>query len=276
LMSCVPFPASSVGSGSVPPDSPMPVRRATPPRFALREVCLDLLGGSSRRIRLVLPQDWRDVPHRARAPPFWALPWPCGTATSRLLLERPELVAGKQVCDLGCGVGAAGLAAGLAGAEHVAFADHNAHALHCAWAGAEANGLGDRCSTLALDWSDELHATDSSEGPTRFDVVLACDVCYSLSTEDTAGSASFAAVTRTMRALLRPGGHLLVAMPIESESRPQATHEEAHRCFEALTCPDGGFVAERVSELAGAQLPGEGPEGLATSRRVLLGSLRLH
>ena len=254
----------------------MPLRRAiacTPPRFALREVCLDLLGESSRRIRLVLPQDWRDVPHRPSAPPFWAVPWPCGTATARLLLERPELVADKQVCDLGCGAGVAGLAAGLAGAEHVAFADFNAHALHCARAGAEANGVGDRCSTRALDWSDELHATDSSEG--RFDVVLACDVCYSLSTEDTAGSASFAAVMRTMRALLRPGGHLLVALPIESGTRLQATREEAHKCVEALTCPDGGFVAEGVSELVGAQLPGEGPEGLATSRRVLLGSLRL-
>ena len=45
------------------------------------------------------------------------VPWPSGTATARHLLAHPSLVAGRRVLDLGCGVGAAGLAAGLAGAK---------------------------------------------------------------------------------------------------------------------------------------------------------------
>eukprot|EP00966_Prymnesium_polylepis_P058689 1359131-Prymnesium_polylepis.1 len=234
-------------------------------RFGLRDVELDL-GSAGRSMRLVLPTDWRDVPQTRDDPPFWAVPWPSGTATALHLLGRPELVAGHRVCDLGCGLGPAGLAALLAGAADVTFADRSASALHCVTASVAANGLaGDRCVAHEMDW---FEASSVRPLAACFDVVLACDVCYSLTTADSAGSTSLAAVSRAMQTLLAPGGTALVALPIDSEFRPHATREEADRCLAALP-----FTVEELTELSGAQLPGEGPEGLVESRRVLLARL---
>ena len=48
----------------------------------------------------VLPEDWRDVPHKPDNPPFWAVPWPCGTALAGHLLCEPSLVQGQTVADV--------------------------------------------------------------------------------------------------------------------------------------------------------------------------------
>ena len=55
-----------------------------------------------------------DMPDRD---PYWCEPWPSAVAMSAELLQRPDLVAGKRVCELGCGLGLAGLAAAVAGAS---------------------------------------------------------------------------------------------------------------------------------------------------------------
>ena len=47
--------------------------------------------------------------------PYWARPWPSAVALAALLLQRPELVAGKRVAELGAGLGLAGIAAAMAG-----------------------------------------------------------------------------------------------------------------------------------------------------------------
>ena len=234
-------------------------------RFALRQVDLDLQ--ASRKLRLVLPTDWRDVPHTKHDPPFWAVPWPSGTATALHLLEDTSCVAGKRVCDLGCGVAPAGLAAGLAGAAQVTFADRNPSALRCAMAGAAANGLDDRCAARQMDWLADKEADEEA----GFDVVLACDVCYSLTSLD--GTSTTQAVAHAARTLLQPRGELLVALPIESEFRPHANRSEADKCI--ATIGQAGFRLDELVELRGAQLPGEGPEGLAPSRGVLLGRMSL-
>lgn len=41
--------------------------------------------------------------------------WPSAVFMAEELLGRPELVAGKTVCEVGCGLGLAGLAAALSG-----------------------------------------------------------------------------------------------------------------------------------------------------------------
>ena len=47
--------------------------------------------------------------------PYWTRVWPSAIALAQMLLQRPQLVAGRKVCDLGCGLGVGGIAAALAG-----------------------------------------------------------------------------------------------------------------------------------------------------------------
>lgn len=47
--------------------------------------------------------------------PYWCDLWPSGIFMAEELLARPELVRGQRVCEIGCGLGLAGLAAAAAG-----------------------------------------------------------------------------------------------------------------------------------------------------------------
>lgn len=49
--------------------------------------------------------------------PYWCRPWPAAVALAKQLLLRPELVRGRRVCEVGAGLGIAGIAAAMAGAQ---------------------------------------------------------------------------------------------------------------------------------------------------------------
>ncbi|CAI5996622.1 unnamed protein product, partial [Closterium sp. NIES-65] len=61
--------------------------------------------------------------------PYWCQVWPCAQAMFREVLAHPETVQGQRVCDLGAGIGIAGLAALMAGAREVVFFDREPLAL---------------------------------------------------------------------------------------------------------------------------------------------------
>ncbi|MGY1839507.1 MULTISPECIES: class I SAM-dependent methyltransferase [unclassified Modestobacter] len=101
-------------------------------------------------------------------PPFWAAAWPGGQALARHVLDRPELVAGKRVLDLGAGSGLVAVAALQAGAAHVVASDVDPYSHTAIALNAELNGVtGIEVVGDVLD----------DDGP-DVDVVLAGDVCY--------------------------------------------------------------------------------------------------
>ena len=51
----------------------------------------------------------------ALPPPFWAFAWAGGQALARYLLDHPEIVAGREVLDIGSGSGIVAIAAAKAG-----------------------------------------------------------------------------------------------------------------------------------------------------------------
>ncbi len=101
-------------------------------------------------------------------PPFWAAAWPGGQALARHVLDRPGLVAGRSVLDLGSGSGLVAVAAALAGAAHVTASDVDPFSHAAIAVNAEANGV----APVAV-LGDVL-----GEEPPAVDVVLAGDVCY--------------------------------------------------------------------------------------------------
>jgi len=75
--------------------------------------------------------------------PYWAALWPSSIALAREVASasKQDVVKNKHVCDLGAGLGLAGMAAAMAGAQSVTFYDREPLALQCCLLSAEANGL---------------------------------------------------------------------------------------------------------------------------------------
>jgi predicted nicotinamide N-methyase len=61
--------------------------------------------------------------------PYWAFAWAGGQALARFILDRPELVRGKRVVDVGSGSGICAIAAALSGAAAVIALDSDAVAV---------------------------------------------------------------------------------------------------------------------------------------------------
>ena len=76
----------------------------------------------------------------AAHPPYWAYPWAGGAALARYFLDRPEIVSGRSVLDLGAGCGLVAIAAAKAGAKTVVAADTDANAIAALRLNAAANG----------------------------------------------------------------------------------------------------------------------------------------
>eukprot|EP00897_Mesotaenium_endlicherianum_P001607 jgi/Mesen1/1474/ME000132S00419 len=99
----------------------------------------------ARVVKLRQPKDVDEViemyimQDRLDRDPYWCRLWPSAIALAQEILAHPELVAGRRVCDLGAGLGLAGLAAALAGAREVVLLDREALALQCALQTAHAN-----------------------------------------------------------------------------------------------------------------------------------------
>src|SRR5664279_1133806 len=89
------------------------------------------LGGHARptrvpgvpEITLLLADEVFSVWQEGDELPFWAFAWPGGQALARWLLDHPELVAERDVIDLGCASGLVGIASALAGARSVLCID---------------------------------------------------------------------------------------------------------------------------------------------------------
>lgn len=96
--------------------------------------------------------------------PYWAALWPSSVALARGVAERARGkggdLRGKKVCDMGAGLGLAGIAAALCGAESVAFYDREPLALQCCLLSAEANGL-------RVSFDDERVGGEGEELETR-------------------------------------------------------------------------------------------------------------
>lgn len=128
-------------------------------------------------------------------PPYWAFAWPGGQAVARLVLDHPELVAGRRVLDFAAGSGLVAIAAARAGAAAVTALEIDALALAVIRLNAELNGvaveaLGEDLVGRALP---------------AFDVVLAGDVCYERPMADR--------VTPWLRALAAAGKTVIMGDP---------------------------------------------------------------
>lgn len=100
-------------------------------------------------------------------PPFWAFAWPGSQVLARMVLDRPELVAGRRVLDFAAGCGLAAIACAKAGAAVVEAAEIDPLAIAATRLNAAENGV-----TLLAETRDVVGDA------CRWDLILCGDVCY--------------------------------------------------------------------------------------------------
>jgi predicted nicotinamide N-methyase len=100
-------------------------------------------------------------------PPYWAFAWAGGQALARYVLDRPEIVRGKNILDFGSGSGLVGIAAAKAGAAHVTSSDIDIFAVTAIALNAAANGV-----SIAAVSDDVIGREDD------WDIILVGDMCY--------------------------------------------------------------------------------------------------
>ncbi len=128
--------------------------------------------------------------------PYFSTLWPSAESLTRELLRVPEAWNGQRVLDLGCGVGAVGLAAARRGAA-VTFLDWEPRALEITRRSVAALDIPD-AEYVAADWRE--YAPDLP-----FEKILAADVLYE--------ARNIPGVARFLGKALRPGGEAWIADP---------------------------------------------------------------
>ncbi|MEY8204070.1 MAG: 50S ribosomal protein L11 methyltransferase [Bermanella sp.] len=97
--------------------------------------------------------------------PYWAFAWSSGRALARYILDNPQLVAGKRICDFGAGSAIVAIAALKAGASSAWACDIDPMAHQASQQNARLNGV-------------KLQCCDSIEQAGKVDLIVVGDVLY--------------------------------------------------------------------------------------------------
>ena len=127
--------------------------------------------------------------------PYWAELWPAAVAMAQYVAQHVPL-AGRQVLELGCGLGLVGVVAALHGAR-VLCTDYEAAALDFARHNARRNA----CARMRFQLMDWRRPTLQR----RYDYILASDVIYE--------ARNFGPLVAILRRYLARGGMALFSEP---------------------------------------------------------------
>ena len=137
--------------------------------------------------------------------------WEAAVGLARHLTAQAKQLHGKQVLELGAGVGLPGLVARSLGAT-VRQTDYQADALLLAQWNAQQNGI-DGIETFLADWRTWRH-------PPRYDLILGADILYDATLHFY--------LEAIFRKNLLPGGRLYLSDPGRPQALDFAVQLEAH------------------------------------------------
>jgi predicted nicotinamide N-methyase len=152
--------------------------------------------------------------------PYWADLWPSAIGMAEFLVANQELIRGKKLIEIGCGLGLPGIVAGRLGAD-VLMTDYLQPALDFAQYNWELNLKSEFRSQL-LDWRDIDHMKP-------FDVILASDVAYE--------SRSFDTLIKVIKRLTISGGVFILSEPNRKFASPFITLVKKHFSVDAIDLP---------------------------------------
>lgn len=155
--------------------------------------------------------------------------WPSAVVLARWLCGRSaETVQGRDVLEIGAGLGLVGITAALLDARHVRLTDRSTLLCENLRYNAELNGVGLTCDAAVLDWDEDECAGRHD----AFDVVLGADVVHEEPMAE--------GVLRALRRHVAPGGRAIIV-------NPAPEHREGCATFQALLEKEDDFWASRVT-----------------------------
>tara|TARA_B110001452_G_scaffold160046_1_gene133179 strand:- start:21 stop:644 length:624 start_codon:yes stop_codon:yes gene_type:complete len=148
--------------------------------------------------------------------------WACGRLLPEHLCREPELVAGKRVCELGAGIGLAGVTACALGATDVLITDCR-EAMPLLQMNVEQNAGRVRGTLRAQEllWGDTTRI--EAAGRRSYDVLLGADIVYHQSPEVTVRSPSLLQLACPLR-----NTHISSARPVAGR-RSQCSSTRSQR-----------------------------------------------
>ena len=170
--------------------------------------------------------------------PYWADLWTSSIDLAAWLMEG-DGIAGKNVLELGSGVGLAGIAAARAGAR-VTMTDYETDALlfarYNALMNLPADTFHNRVRCLPMDW----RAPDVDE---RFDVIIGADIVYE--------QKIFSHVLSLLQTHLHPGGRALLTEPDRTVGQAflAAAREHPFRVHHSYSSVVRGGKVYRISRI---------------------------
>lgn len=207
--------------------------------YAVRPVAVDLGDRALTVLVVSRPEEYVNQAALLRdpdapEPPYWIHLWPGSRALARMVAQRPSW-RGQRVLEIGCGLGLAGIAAAVRGAE-VVMMDSAFDALRLARANAALNA----CRVAAVHGDVRTLAVRGS-----FDACLVADVTYDPRLQE--------AIAAALDERLAPGG---VAWCAESVRTSDAGFRRACERrglqvaeWEVREPEDGHAVQVRIAEV---------------------------
>jgi predicted nicotinamide N-methyase len=187
-------------------------------------------------------------------PPFWAFAWPGSQALARIVLDCPDLVAGKRVLDFAAGCGLAAIACAQAGAASVEAAEIDPLAIAATRLNARENGV----EVLA-------ETRDVVGDACRWDLILCGDVCYE--------APMTGHILPWLRAMAAAGAEVWIADPGRAY-RPRESMEVVARMIVPTTLEledtaERPVTVYRLAAVSGSSAPGDphSPGYAASPRR---------
>jgi len=101
--------------------------------------------------------------------PYWADVWPSAISLSEFVIENKSKFKGKNIVELGCGLGLVGITA-TANGGNVLFTDNDPQALRFTQINFKRN-FNRPASVQLLDWRNPAHSKS-------FDIIIAADILY--------------------------------------------------------------------------------------------------
>jgi len=176
---------------------------------------------------LALEEAIRDPGNPNNRSPYWTEFWPSAKALSALLLRRNVDFHGKQVIELGCGLGFTGTSLGQCGGT-ITLSDREPDALKLAELNWIVNNGQLAPSIRQLDWN-HLYGWPPKPDE-QYDVILAADVAYEIEI--------FPVLIHALSCLLKDDGEVWLSEP----NRPIA-----NGFFLQLEAK--GFIVEKQEQL---------------------------